>query len=42
LHGRRCTERSPLSNEVAERIRAIARERVIVLDGAWGVLLQAT
>ena len=25
---------------VADRIRAIARERVLVLDGSWGVLLQ--
>ena len=27
-------------DSVADRIRAIARERVLVLDGSWGVLLQ--
>jgi 5-methyltetrahydrofolate--homocysteine methyltransferase len=29
-----------MTTSVADRIRAIARERVLVLDGSWGVLLQ--
>ena len=33
-------ERNVAGRNVADEIRAIARERILVLDGAWGVLLQ--
>src|SRR5579862_9514439 len=29
-----------MARDVANEIRAIAKERILVLDGAWGVLLQ--
>src|SRR5438445_9739454 len=29
-----------MTRDVATRIRALASERILVLDGAWGVLLQ--
>jgi 5-methyltetrahydrofolate--homocysteine methyltransferase len=31
-----------MSRDVAAEIREIARERILVLDGAWGVLLQSS
>ena len=30
-----------MTRDVATRIRALASERILVLDGAWGVLLQS-
>ena len=30
-----------MNRDVAAEIREIAQERILVLDGAWGVLLQA-
>ena len=29
-----------MARDVANEIRTIAKERILVLDGAWGVLLQ--
>ena len=29
-----------MARDVASEIRSIAQERILVLDGAWGVLLQ--
>ena len=34
------TEANVAKRDVAAEIRSLARERILVLDGAWGVLLQ--
>ena len=31
-----------MNRDIAAEIREIAQERILVLDGAWGVLLQSS
>src|SRR5258706_6984295 len=35
-----CIVEVEMARDVAEEIRRLAEERILVLDGAWGVLLQ--